>query len=596
MINRPEQQSRPPEPPAGQDPGAGDGGRGNGQANGGGYAGLKRDIGSVLTIKGRPIELDPVVQDALDDIRRSLSAEAKQAQATIEENGWTEQVQKVTDRLNHTSLPETERMLLSAENVYPGLLVEALKRAGGPPKEGHSGVKPDDTAGVANTVLRGLAAVKQRFHEQVVDAIFDKNSIDVKTNDRPRYDRVLAQLDKDRLALYPGRTEEQVISANRAAADLGNLGEAIDHFQTTKEVFGAGRITDSTRSAMIGYLRGVLGPKIDPAKLRKGQYDEFIALAYDRVGQPITDGRNDPITLTRAGAPVIPWGFEVDAFDRTDQQQVDKKNILAAGALDYVYNLGERLGVFKLTDTLVLRWAAGQVDIENQDTQNQLYKYWKLRDDRVSPEERGMLYKRVLDKGDTKVLSRMVVNDSFSGLWHKLMSATADYIKDSQDAFRDTAVSRSPIFLATEELQYNLTDHMTGMTHMQVTEMYMQLRDAFALLGSPEIVAQLSAGRRKNVWSVIERLSAEEFSVVPETGSIRTMAVDGNKVFQWISNFDRRAVIDGEFDTFKEAAEAWIIAAASGGADLLAPEPNKEDKQADPESEVDKIDKQGDAW
>jgi hypothetical protein len=486
-------------------------------------------------------------------------------------------------------------MLLSTENVYPGLLVEALKTGDGSSQGGQTGVKPDDTAGVANAVLRGLAAIKQRFHEQVIDAVFAKNSIDVKTKDRPRYDRVLAQLDQDRLALYPGRTEEQVISANRAAADLGNLGEAIRHFQSTKEVFGVGRITDSTRAAMIGYLRGVLGPNLNPAKLNRGDYDEFIALAYDRVGQPITDGRNDPITLTRAGAPVIPWGFEVDAFDRTDQQQVDKKNILAAGALDYVYNLGERLGVFKLTDTLVLRWAAGQVEIENQDTQNKLYKYWKLRDDRVSPEERGMLYKRVLNKGETRVLSRMVVNDGFPGLWHKLMGATADYIKDSQPAFRETAVSRNPIYLATEELQYNLTDHMTGMTHMQVTEMYMQLRDAFALLGSPEIVAQLSAGRRKNVWSVIERLSAEEFGVVPDTGAIRTMAVDGNKVFQWTSNFDRRAVVDGEFDTFKEAAEAWIIAAASSGTDLLAPEP-KQNKESDPESEADKIDKQGDAW
>jgi hypothetical protein len=165
----------------------------------------------------------------------------------------------------------------------------------------------------------------------------------------------------------------------------------------------------------------------------------------------------------------------------------------------------------------------------------------------------------------------MVANDAFDGLWHSLMSAVADYIRDMTDAAKEGAVSRVPIYRATQALQYNLSEHMTGMAPMQVTDMYMQLAGALDILGSPEVVAQLSTGPRRGVWSVIDRIGKEELNQSIDVGTVRTLAVQGNKVFQWIADFDRGTVTDSQFDDLRDAAEAWIIA-ASGAEGLEPPE------------------------
>ena len=207
-----------------------------------------------------------------------------------------------------------------------------------------------------------------------------------------------------------------------------------------------------------------------------------------------------------------------------------------------------------------------------------------------------MLYKRVLDKGDAELLPRMVVNTSFGQLWHNLMEKVTDYIELSSDALRETAVSRIPIVRATRDLQFNLTEHMTGMAHMQVTDMYMQLREAFELLGAPEISSQLSAGRRRSVWATIERLHREEYESVPDVAGIRTLAVEGNKVFQFIGELDG-GVGDADFETFKDAAEAWIIAIASVG-DAMGPggaSPDVLEPEDDPDFDFDDEGEE-DAW
>jgi hypothetical protein len=329
---------------------------------------------------------------------------------------------------------------------------------------------------------------------------------------------------------------------------------------------------------MVDYLRS-LGIPISLTRAKRGEYDEYFAMAYDRaVGTG--DGRSDPIALSRPQGFVTAWDFQVDTFETADQQAVIKENILAAGALDYVYNLGELLGVYKLADALVLNWAAGAVDIVDSATSQRLYRYWKVREDRMSPEERQMLYKRVLNKGDTDVLSKMVVNTAFPTLWDNLMQEVANYVQATADAAKETNISRKPIEAAVRELQYNLTEFMTGMAHMQVTEMYAQLKDAMTLLGSSDVTSQLSGGRRRTVWAVIANLSKQELGTAPDVAAIRTLAVDGNQVFQAIGKYTPGGFSDPDFQNFLDSAEAWILAAASIG-DYQPPGEKSQDQQQD---------------
>jgi hypothetical protein len=90
------------------------------------------------------------------------------------------------------------------------------------------------------------------------------------------------------------------------------------------------------------------------------------------------------------------------------------------------------------------------------------------------------------------------------------------------------------------------------------------------LLGDPEIIDHFAGGRRKSMWTVIERLSKSEYGEAPNISAIRTAAVEGNAVFRFIGNFRQGAVAEDEFQRFIEAAEAWIIAKGSDDSPLAS--------------------------
>jgi hypothetical protein len=436
-------------------------------------------------------------------------------------------------------------------------------------------IDKNDITGLYNAVLRSLGDKPVgQFEKALVGAVLSKNNIDLSRKPKVA-DALLELVHKKGIPLTASQPEDAILSFHRRVVADGQLPEAVEKFAERKEIPST-RLTADVKASMVAYLR-TLGVTIDPTKVDNGIYDEYFALAYEKSSTG-RDGKSDPILLSRPQGFVSPWDFEVDTFDTADEQGVIVENILAAGALDYVYYLGEVLGVYRLADALVLNWAAGTLDIADTDTSQKLYRYWKVREDRMSPEERGMLYKRVLNKGDADVLSKMVVNESFPTLWDKLMQEVAVYVEATVDAASDTSVSKVPIQRATQELQYNLTEFMTGMGHMQVTEMYAQLKEAFELLGAPEVVAQLSGGRRKNVWAVIAYVSRQEIGAVPDVSAVRTLAVDGNRVFRWIADFAPGAPDDAAFEEFKDAAEGRILAAASV-ADYTPPGAEPEDAE-----------------
>lgn len=367
-----------------------------------------------------------------------------------------------------------------------------------------------------------------------------------------------------KISLTSGSLEAAVLKLINSVNEQGQLPALLEIF-IEKSLIEKSRFTPQVKAAMIDYLldRGV--QIHDVKKLEEGDYDEYFALAYDYAINT-AGGEDDPLDAVRrkgGGRGIGQWDFTVDTFDDVEEQGIDKEDILCAGALDYIFEFGERLGVFRILDAMVLNWAAGHYDIVDGPAAANLYRYWKLREERASAEERGMVYRRVLNKGDTEVLSRMVVNEQFPQLWHNLMMEVAEYIDKTErvddGAGERSPVSRSRIYQATRELQYNLTEFCTGMAHIQARELYAQLQECFEILKDPEIMAYFGGNRRKSLWTVIERLSKEEFGVAPNIAAHRSLAVDGNKIFQWIANFNEASVRQEHFITFLQAAESYIL-------------------------------------
>jgi len=349
----------------------------------------------------------------------------------------------------------------------------------------------------------------------------------------------------------------------------------------------ATRDVKGLKDRMAQYLRG-RGARLDnQQRFQLGGYDELLFTAYDR-SLSAQQGGNDPILSVQRGDEIGDWDFSVEQFDTTVAQGLDPNAIRAAGAIDYIYELGERMGVFRLAEALVLNWASGRIDVVDNRATTRLYAYWKQLDDRSDADERGMLYRRVIGKGRSQLLSRMVANDGFQPLWSNLMGEIATFIDKSErleTGLSDTSsVSTGPIYQTIRELQYNLTEYCTGMAFVQAQEIYKQLQSAFDVLRDPDIVANFGGPRRRNMWTVIAELSKEDFGRSLPIGPLLRVAVDGNRIYQIIADFDGALSADA-FRNLIDAGESYIINSSAFDGQMPTESRDSGDNEDDPEDE-----------
>ncbi len=535
----------------------------------------KRRDRSVLAVQPSTDVLDGFVAKAIADLTREAGEDGfvRKLIEALESEGLTEQVGKATARLNAGGIDRTQRLLLSTTPVYARILAAAMAEPSA--KDSTSvaiaavrrRVDFEDTAGLVDFVLRTLDAdsgYRARYATRIVDAVVAARALNIAADVRTA---VIVDLAQRELPTAAARVDELVATLIDTRRATMTVERAVENYARSGEI-DAVRFTPAVRRSMVAFLRdlGVAFPAAGVDDTNRGRFDEYFALAYNNALRAGDGSNTDPIDAVRQKGALTSWDFSVDTFETVEEQGVVPQNVLAAGALDYVYHLGERLGMFKLADALVLRWASGAFDAEPGKASADLYRYWKLRSERVSGEERAMMYKRILARGDGKMLSGMVENEALPGLWGTLMEKATDFIRRSEEnASRDRTVSRQPIFQATKQLQYNLTEYTTGMAHMQITEMYHHLLEAKQVL--EHAINYFSTGSRKSLWTVIERASREWFDEAPNISAIRSAAVDGNTVFHWIAEFDASSVTDEQFQTLLESAESWIIAVANDDSD-----------------------------
>lgn len=550
---------------------------------------------------------DDLAKAALDEVKKHYAGRHDEATKFIQDNSLGTAMIRLSSGLNNSSgaLNETNRLLLSEPDIYGALvlrvLLEHVDKAERAKLEKDDRAKLDkfvtDKDGFRISLLEALEkndGPQHEFMRLLAAKSLKRSGVSFdETNEAGK--RLIAELRAKPVSLGQGRVEAAIEIAHEKILAEGAFPSLVDAYIATQEVEG-GKFTPAIKQAMVRHLiaRGV-AIENDEQKRRfaEGGYDEYFAVAYEQAASSAA-GDDDPIVAASTkGATVAPWDFTVDTFDSIEEQGTVRDNILAAGALDYVYELGERLGIFRLVDALTLNWAAGAIDVVDGPCAAKLYRYWKLRDQRSDPSERGLVYKRVLNKGETEALDRMVVNENFEALWGTMAEKVAEYRAKVEDAKAEQGesllVSRTPIYQAVRDLQYNLTEFCTGMAHMQVREMYSQLREAMDLLGDPEIIDHFAGGRRKTMWTAIERLSKSEYGEAPNINAIRIAAVEGNAVFRFIANFKQGAVAEDEFQRFIEAAEAWIIAKASDDSSLapVADDTEAEEEQDDEFDEAD---------
>ena len=448
----------------------------------------------------------------------TLEATAKD---TLAKKLSIDKIDQLTKKLDTNGLGDIPRLLLSSSSIYAFVLLQAV-----------DSVKSDDIVGLANAVVLRIDNVpKQYFFARILANVTDDLNVQVVPNDpNKNWPRLVELTRKQGIDIRAGQVRSAVVALLNIVYKEGKVPYYVELYARSGAVEESS-FTPAIKQSMIDYLLK-LGVKFTSDDDFKNN-DEYLALAYNEA-QKMSAVADDPIDTARIKGGQVTWNFVVDNFDAVDRQGIIPENIKAAGALDYIYFIGEGMRVFDVANALVLRWASGMLDVPEGKTASILYRFHKLRNERSTSAERAMLYKRVLNRGNGKLLSSM-----------------------------DVWVSRAPLYQATKNLQYNLTEHMTGMSHVQVTEDYAHLQEALDIIRSEDIINHFG-GRRKTLWSVIERVAKEDLGTTVPTAPLRTIAVEGNKIFQWIASFESEGgVREVDFDMLLSAAESWIISQAS---------------------------------
>lgn len=514
------------------------------------------------------VQVDPIVVQLVALRVKELTKDGSQVDRVLAaiEQKWTDAVAALSDQLNKESLDDCLRLLLSNQEIYASILNGLID----------ADFDLADVSGAKERILRVLPTPngeKGDLLKKAVTEVLARRDIQMPA---ALSEYVVRQVWALNPSVGQGVIVPAILKVYDSTVSAGLLPGYVNWW-IRRQSIPPDKITDTVRQNMVDYLLGLELPYDSDnfeGDFQAGKYDQFFALAFEDAREK-TSGENDPIDAMRTRGAVAAWDFTVDTFDQAEAQGVIPDWIRAAGGLDWCYWMGEALGIYKIVDSVVLRWGSGALDVPPGPTTSKLYRYYKMRDQRASAEERSMVYKRVLNRGEATLTQQMVVNTAFPRLWHKLMAEVAEFIRKSEETKGGPEqVSPTPIYQAVRDLQYNLSDNMTGLAPMQVQEMYAQLQEAIDILSDPQVIDQFGVGRRKNLWTVVERIAKEEFGTALNVASIRTLAVEGNKVFRWIADFDGtnaiRAAIDFSanatdtktLNALLEPAEAWIIAQA----------------------------------
>ncbi len=441
-------------------------------------------------------------------------------------------------------LPEDLFAVLSEEVIFTALLAQVARQSGAP-----KAALEDKAAFRAN--LLSLAVTEggalQLFYEKVVDGV--QSHLSFQPDEAMK--KALVKSFRDTPpplaagALVPAVQERrQTISRTHAVR------KAVDDYANKNEI-EAHRFTEEVRRRMVDFLT-------DSGVVKTGD-DEYLALAYNHAISAL----KETVSPTSGG-----WDFSIDAFEPVQDITVDPDNILAVGFLDYAYELGERLSVFDMIVALYLEWSKGTLDLEQGPLASKLERFWQDQDSFETPEERAMAYAKALGKGDTNVLDGMRVNRDFQRLWTTLLDEVARFVDKRERAISNgdsSPVSRVPIYEATRQLQRNLTDYGNGRTKSQASQLRNRLKTCLEILDAPEILDAYGTASRRDRWRVIAALhglmfGANGVDVLPNIEAVRNRAREGNRIFQWIADFNEATTTPEEMDALLlPAAEAYRL-------------------------------------
>lgn len=481
-------------------------------------------------------------------------------------------VSQVRDLLGQESLDDVEKLILGDRHSYVALLRRAIYQTTGPVS---APVSPDPGA-VKFYLMQLVGDAAKRFYTEITHQFFDDNNISADPNTQS------AVIDRLKLSgIYVQDPYSSINDVYQVVKKLGNLPYLVDTFFNKGEIL-SDSITDALKAEMVNFLRtlnlntSIIAASVTPdpvsgLDVMGESFDEYFVAAYQH-SLKVSSGLEDPIFQVYNPNYSSSWNLEVDLFENLEDQANIPDHVRAAGALQYCYILGEVMGIYHVVDYLTLMWAQGRLALSRGEASTKLYSYFKRRDDRMTNEERAMTWKQVLNLGNAPTMQNLVVNTEYTHLMDTLLKNVVEFMSKTESFDSGSGnVSPESIFISINGLQGNLSSYMVGKPLADVHELYAQLKDCLEILKTEEIRDQLGGGRQKNIWAVIGKVLREDLKRNVSVPAAKAAAVEVNKMFNYIANFDYSRRHYSSLSDFIQSTEAYILAYEQLGSAVESP-------------------------
>lgn len=306
---------------------------------------------------------------------------------------------------------------------------------------------------------------------------------------------------------------------------------------------------------------------------------EALTRAIDEIMEQVIQQRaNEPPPPDGGLSELIGIGPNAaDDFDevhiphvvKTFDEKVSSERVLAVADLYYIYQ-HEKMGVFRTILKLQELFKAGTVRLSSGDGAYKLYQYDRRQSLRYMERDRMQAYRRVF--GYTRITppNGAKPNRNFHRHMMRFTGDVAQYFRDRMVTEVLQRSGTSPAFSSVArvrrsglDLRNNVKSMSYGNINVLRVEVMQLLREAFEILGSPDILKLFGAD---DAWEVIEEVQRRYMNRThPNLSQRSRMAIAGQTVLRWLAsghiNNAQRSEFEGLLYEIADDCEEWLTSA-----------------------------------
>ncbi len=280
--------------------------------------------------------------------------------------------------------------------------------------------------------------------------------------------------------------------------------------------------------------------------------------------------------VARATAPGLAFTLEeLDGLElpETSAARIDRAQLRALASIYLAADL-EPAGIISSAEKLAGLVATGVMNFDLGSATPLVEQWWQHRRERMAPEERNAFFARLFGTSSGPVSAEGNRNARFEDRMFELCEALTKFEEQGGARDQGTMMGQVRVRNAARALAQNLGDASSGMTAFIASEVMTTLKEAFAMLGSPDLRGVL---RARDIWDVVRAVARFGHEQLPDAQPYVRRGKAGLILLAWLADSLDAALAGGQLvslgDPVIGAALDWLEATLSLGEAVAAQQP-----------------------